>query len=150
MKYLLIITLIIIISVSLFADDKELSNSLGFAGGIISGSGFAFKHDFGKTAYQVVFGIISNNNDVWGNAGFQYFYNLRKAKRSTFYTFSGLSTYSQTGHNPTIHTGIGLGISYKSKNMRLALESPLALSFKEGEKTNVSMFIPQASLTYFF
>lgn len=110
MKHLIIITLILIISLSLFAQDKELSNGLGFAAGFISGSGFSYKHDFGQSAYQITFGVLATNtNDNCSNYHMEdsMIYNNDYDKPDT------TSVYSNSCDKSNMWANIGFQYLYK-------------------------------------
>jgi hypothetical protein len=74
MKKTILIIAVILFVVGLSATDFK--HSLGFAGGMISGSGFAYRQMNDNYGFQVTFGVISNDgyNDDWDDDDY-YFYN---------------------------------------------------------------------------
>jgi len=111
MKYLLIIILIVIMSLSLFAKDKELSNGLGFAAGFISGSGFSYKHDFGKTAYQITLGVLATNEKNYDNCA--DYKEENSLIYDEYYTPDTTSTFDYSCDKNHIWGNIGFQYLYK-------------------------------------
>jgi len=127
MKRFLLVSILLFILISLNGQNilqkEKLKNGLGFAAGINSGVGFAYKHKFNRSAYQITFGALYHNSDydcyypkedimegsvdttkVWiekcdgpqgsGNIGFEYYFYLHQAKRSAFYLSVGTAVFS--------------------------------------------------------
>ena len=115
-----------------------------------------------------------------GNIGFQYNKYLHQTKKTSFYILGGIAGYyffqkyqKQKYHNKivdnehykietigdkyyttekslTINSGIGIGMEYKiTQNLTFSLELPLTISYKDND-SKIYMYIPQASLIYFF
>jgi opacity protein-like surface antigen len=63
MKKNIVILIVVFALVSLSAEKKELKTALGFAGGMISGSGFSFRNLNNKNGFQINFGAIMQNVD---------------------------------------------------------------------------------------
>ncbi|MBC8384534.1 MAG: outer membrane beta-barrel protein [Candidatus Cloacimonetes bacterium] len=117
--------------------------------------------------------------DGWGNinAGINLYKTLHNGRKSKLYLLAGTAGYlnfetryeqdfaynendqewekngdmrSTKDTELTINLGAGFGFDYKlSKNIRLNLEWPLAISFSTGG-TNIFMYIPQAGIHYYF
>ena len=60
----------IIISGFLFAQYSDLSSGLGFAGGLVSGSGFSYRHIGDKRGFQVTGGLVMFNVDNIDDDGY--------------------------------------------------------------------------------
>ncbi len=209
--------LIVLMSLStiLFSQDTKLTKGLGFAAGMISGSGFSYRQLDETRGFQITFGLMSFNDGAdedetwfsegytrsynpggwtpdtsriyterdwgydgsWGNVGFMYYLPLHRAKKSTFYGMTGVSTYFTTeteyskdykysilsdstySYGPVsdikqtdkstrdIFFGIGLGIEYEIlENIRISVDLPMTFS----RSGNITMFIPQAGVHYYF
>lgn len=122
MKKFLIGLIIFFQGTALFAEEKPLRHGLGFAAGMLSGSGFSYRQINQKYGFQVTFGLISFNNnssdfvesyrtsgfgpemdktyteekegrETNGNIGIMLFRNLNRSNRSQFYGMIGLGNY---------------------------------------------------------
>jgi hypothetical protein len=113
----------VLLSVLLFTslawgqEGKMLSKAIGFAGGLISGSGFSYRKIDEKGGYQINGGLVGWNrnetlpaeSDLWysdyvvteyawnmyinGNVGVNLYKTLRKAEKSTLYLLCGSAIY---------------------------------------------------------
>lgn len=106
----------------LFADEKPLRHGLGFAAGMLSGSGFSYRQINQKYGFQVAFGLISFRNEssdfsesyqtfgmgpkmdqtyteekygreTNGNIGLMLYRILNRSNRSLFYGMIGVGSY---------------------------------------------------------
>jgi hypothetical protein len=122
MKKLLIGFIIFFQLTILFAEEKPLRHGLGFAVGMLSGSGFSYRQINQKYGFQVTFGLLSYNNsssdfsesyrtsgfgpdmdrtfteekygrETNGNIGLMIYRILNRSNRSLFYGMIGLGNY---------------------------------------------------------
>lgn len=122
MKQLLIGFLVGLQLTALLAQEKTLRHGLGFAAGMLSGSGFSYRQINQKYGFQVTFGLLSFRNEsadfvdsykmmgmgpqmdqtiteekygrkTNGNIGLMIYRILNRANRSLFYGMIGLGNY---------------------------------------------------------
>ncbi|HPG38403.1 MAG TPA: outer membrane beta-barrel protein [bacterium] len=72
MKKTIIFLLIVIAAVQAYSQEKELSQALGFFGGMISGSGFSYRQMQDNWGWQINFGVLSFKNDDEFSEGYSY------------------------------------------------------------------------------
>ncbi|MBT3168725.1 MAG: hypothetical protein HN952_00130 [Candidatus Cloacimonetes bacterium] len=167
MKKTILIIAVILFVVGLSATDFK--HSLGFAGGMISGSGFAYRQMNDNYGFQVTFGITMSDEDYFGSVGFEYIKPLHTGNRTKFYVLTGVSSYfsyyeddyyyydddvSKTQEFDVIfNTGLGIGIEWQilpnNPNFKFSFDWPIVLSFDE-DKFNIFMYIPQGGIHYYF
>ncbi len=119
-------------------------------------------------------------NHLSGNFGAQYFYYLHQAKKSSFYLSFGVALfyssqkyqnqkykyemvdsthyqtvaigdkYYTTENRMTINSGVGIGLDYNfTKNIVFSFGMPITFSYSD-DNFRIYMYVPQASLMYFF
>ncbi len=122
MKKLLISTIILFQMTLLFSQEQPLRHGLGFAAGMLSGSGFSYRQINQKYGFQVTFGLLSFRNEssdfidgyrtagdgldmeptyteekhgreTSGNIGFMLYRILNRSNRSLFYGMIGVGNY---------------------------------------------------------
>ncbi len=111
MKKVVLIIVVILFVANLSA--TEFKHSLGFAGGMISGSGFAYRQMNENYGFQVTFGILANNGhenygydgDYHHDEDFIYSYD------SEYWTPETDKIYSEYGENLKNLIG-NIGVSY--------------------------------------
>ena len=118
MKKLVLILISLLFIITLSAEEK-LTKSLGFAGGLISGSGFAYRQISENKGFQITFGAISYDDydchfpetypaysddhsnytddcygrETFANIGATYIKPLHQSEKSMFYLLGGAALY---------------------------------------------------------
>lgn len=114
----LIVPLFLIISFA-FSQYSDLTQGLGFAAGMPSGTGFSYRQMNENHGFQITAGGLAYSyddedyleedsyyyeddkntmrtegyNNIWGNIGLTYYKPLHRAEKSLFYGFAGISVY---------------------------------------------------------
>jgi len=114
----LILPLFIIITFA-FSQYSDLTQGLGFAAGMPSGTGFSYRQMNENHGFQITLGALAYGyddedyleedsyyyedeidtrrtegyNNIWGNIGLTYYKPLHRAEKSLFYGFGGVSVY---------------------------------------------------------
>ena len=122
MKKIMLITITMLIVITLVAEEN-FTKSLGFAGGLISGSGFSYRQISEHNGFQITLGAISHGDNEYGhnesapgnyygydddypdfteksygrnsyaNIGINYIKPLHKSDKSMFYALAGSALY---------------------------------------------------------
>lgn len=72
MKKIIPVLLILFATIQVYPQEKELEQGLGFFGGMISGSGFSYRHIQDNWGWQINFGVLSFKNDDDFTEGYSY------------------------------------------------------------------------------
>ena len=111
------ISLLLLVSSFAFSQFSDLTQGLGFAAGMPSGTGFSYRQMNENHGFQITLGALAygsddedyleedqyyyeiytrqtgGSNNIWGNIGLTYYKPLHRAEKSLFYGFAGISVY---------------------------------------------------------
>ena len=111
------ISLLLLVSSFAFSQFSDLTQGLGFAAGMPSGTGFSYRQMNENHGFQITLGALAYgsddedyleedqyyyeiytsqtgvSNNIWGNIGLTYYKPLHRAEKSLFYGFAGISVY---------------------------------------------------------
>ena len=151
---------LLLISSFAFSQYSDLTQGLGFAAGMPSGSGFSYRQMNENHGFQITLGALAYGDDdedyleedsyyyeddkntmrtegynnIWGNIGLTYYKPLHRAEKSLFYGFTGVSVY-YTSEEYMAQDYIDI------KEIDSTFTRELVGSEKEVHETNLDMFV---------
>jgi len=139
----------------------QYTQSVGFAAGLVSGTGLAYRGEVGPRAgFQIAGGMLIYKEHISYSIGGQLLITLRKGPQSRLYALAGLGVHdSSEGDDESfmgydvdnqsliaVGAGIGWEVFYSRYGMGLSLEIPITFI----PDIPLMMPLPQLALQYYF